>query len=369
MKSGKKAKQKNIRFILGAVVTVLAAAAVWVVFFHGEGLKRKPVDVQVNEPRTLSGETPTAELHSGQARSRLTGLWCDADTAANVPYAVMYSNIYDAMPQSSIASADVIFESLVEGGITRLCCLFENQTALEKIGPVRSCRTYYLLFAKEFEAVYVHFGYSDYAAKYLSQSRYHSLDGMVYCSFYRSQDRVAPHNAYTSWDGITASAEEKGYDLTYPAGYIPPLKFNTDDVNEVVLQQGHDCAEIYIGYPYNHPWFAYDAKTGQYLRYQFDGPQVDAETGEQLAFKNVLIKYVAPSYYENGTPNYKIDGSGQGLYVTNGRAQTVTWVKGSEQEGPTKYYYSDGTEVVFNQGKTFICQVETTQGVTINENK
>ena len=104
-------------------------------------------DTQSNDSISNTNDTSVVS-YEGQARSMLTGEWVDEDTARSVPVAVMYSNIYDAMPQSSISYADVVFESLVEGGITRLCCLFENQTQLEKIGPVRSCRTYYLMFAK-----------------------------------------------------------------------------------------------------------------------------------------------------------------------------------------------------------------------------
>lgn len=355
----------------GAVlVLVIAAVFLRQKFLASDRTDDAQVQVKIVEAdATKAVEQETQDPHAGQTRSKLTGQWIDAEAAENVPYAVMYSNIYDAMPQSSIGQADIVFESLVEGGITRLCCLFENQTELEKIGPVRSCRTYYLLFAKEFEAVYVHFGYSDYAANYLAQSRFHSLDGMVYCSFYRTTDRVAPHNAYTSWSGIAQSVSEKEYPQVYPDGYQPPFQFNADDTKQITLQEGEDCMVLYPGYPYNKPWFEYDETTQEYLRFQFGGPQIDAETGAQLSFKNILIKYVTPAYYENGTPNYKIDGAGQGVYITNGKAVPVTWTKSSETEGPTKYYYSDGTEVILNQGKTYICQVESTQGVTINADK
>ena len=320
----------------------------------------------VSDTHSISNTNDTSVVsYEGQVRSMLTGEWVDEDTARSVPVAVMYSNIYDAMPQSSISYADVVFESLVEGGITRLCCLFENQTQLEKIGPVRSCRTYYLMFAKEFEANYVHFGYSEYAEKYLKQSKFHSLDGMVYCNFYRTDDRVAPHNAYTSWDGIMESVKEKGYQTVYTSDYTSPFTFNTDDNKDIVIQNGQDCSEFYVGYPYNKPWFEYDNQTKTYKRFQFEAPQIDELNGQQLAYKNILVKYVEPQYYDNGTPNYKVSGTGKGLYITDGKAVEVTWVKRSETEGATRYYYSNGEEVILNQGKTYICQVESTQEVNI----
>ena len=72
-----------------------------------------------------------------------------------------------------------------------------------------------------------------------------------------------------------------------------------------------------------------------------------------------------PLYYDHGTPNYKVSGTGKGLYITDGKAVEVTWVKKSETEGATRYYYSNGEEVILNQGKTYICQIESTQEVGI----
>jgi hypothetical protein len=357
----------NKRLMIGLIslVVIMIIGVLFVTVFGNkkDGQNKADEGASVNGNRNeITGNINT---HAGQTRSLLTGKWVDADTANNVPYAVMYSNIVDAMPQSSIGEADVVFESLVEGNITRLCCLFENKDALTKIGPVRSCRTYYLLFAKEFEAVYVHFGYSEYAEKYLAKSSFHSLDGMVYCDFYRTTDRIAPHNAYTTWTGITESAKEKKYPLTYPLGYTAPFIFTKDDDNQIIPESGQSCKVFYPGYKYNKPWFEYNEEQKVYNRFQFDGPQIDAESGEQLQYKNILVKYVSPAYYDNGTPNYKIYGNGKGIYITNGKAVNVTWVKKSETEGPTKYYYDDGSEVVLNQGKTYICQVETTQEVSI----
>ena len=304
-------------------------------------------------------QAPMQDLHLNQARSRLSGLWVASTTVNNSPVAVMYSNIFEAMPQSSLSYADVVFESLVEGGITRLCGVFENCTMLEKIGPVRSCRTYYLFFAKEFEATYVHFGYSDYAEEFLQQKIMHSLDGMVYCNFYRSTDRVAPHNAYTSWRGIMESVASKGYPTGYPDNYQQPFTFNNDDTKDITIANGQTCLEFFPGYVYNKPYFIYNQKDKQYYRYQFGDTQIDAETGEQLKYKNILVKYVTGTYWPNGTPNYIVTGTGKGLYITDGKAEGVTWKNNSEY-GPTKYYDKDGKEIILNQGKTWICQIEAT---------
>ena len=186
-------------------------------------------------------------------------------------------------------------------------------------------------------------------------------------AYYRTKDRKSPHNAYSSGERLNKAIAQLGYTESYSADYKGHYRFAKTG-HEVTLDGAPsvmEAARVYPGYVMNKPWFEYDESTGEYLRFQFDDAQIDAETGEQLSYKNILVKYVEPDYYENGTPNYKVDGTGAGLFITNGKAVQVTWKKDSETSGPTKYYYEDGTEIVLNQGKTYICQVETTQNVTV----
>ena len=362
--------KKSYKIIIGVVAVVAVAMIITLVIVLNKSDKSNTAasgDSKDTTTAVATTATPTttADPHAGLKQSYITGVWESAEAANNRPVFVMYSNIYDACPQSNISKAGIVFESLVEGGITRLCCAFENETELEKIGPVRSCRTYYLMFAKEFEALYVHYGYSEYAADYLAQSKFNSMDGMIYCNFYRSTDRVAPHNAYTTWAGIMASAEDKGYTTTLPEGYTGVFTFNEDENKDVVYSSGTVCNKFAPGYPYCAPWFEYDATTKEYKRFQFEAAHVDMETGTQLSFKNIIVKYVEPAYYENGTPNYEIAGTGKGLYISDGYCTEVTWTKESMEDGATKFYTADGKELVINQGKTYYCLVETSQSVTI----
>ena len=372
-------RRRGRAFIIGIGIMMAAAA------LSGCGKKAEEAAVTTEAPTVTPEETktivletePTTEAETepegpeerkevdGKIQSYLTGEMVDVAKANRRPVAVMMSNDKASLPQYGINRADVVYEAPVEGDMNRYMAIFEDYDDIERIGSVRSCRTYYLLFAKEFEANYVHFGYSEYAADYLAQQSFHALDGMAYCSFYRTADRVAPHNAYTSWNGIMDSVAKKGYDTVYPQNFVKPFSFNEEDDKQIQIAGGETCNTFYPGYPYNKPWFEYDESTGEYLRFQFDDAQIDAETGEQLSYKNILVKYVEPDYYENGTPNYKVDGTGAGLFITNGKAVQVTWKKDSETSGPTKYYYEDGTEIVLNQGKTYICQVETTQNITV----
>ena len=263
--------RKNIKIIVPLFFFVI----IILIFLFVNYIKESGTDetVTATDPQVVASteaatQEETQDSHINMVRSRITGMWIPAATADNVPVAVMYSNVEEAMPQSSISSADIIYEAIVEGNITRLCAVFENGTTLNKIGPVRSCRSYYLFFAKEFEALYVHFGYSEYAEEYLQMSKMHGLDGMVYCNFFRSDDRVAPHNAYTSWNGIIESAVYKGYSQQYPQGYAAPFSFNHDDKHDIQITNGMACTTFYPGFTFNDPWFSYNEDDGMYYRYQ-----------------------------------------------------------------------------------------------------
>lgn len=307
---------------------------------------------QVTEPATQ--ETTGSVSHDGQTRSFLTGEWVDEQVAKRTPLAIMINNIEDADPQSGIDRAEIMYEAYVESDITRLMMLLQDYDDMKKIGPVRSCREFYVYFAKEFQAIYIHFGFSPLAANLLADSRVQALDGMYgWCDFYRTTDRVAPHNAYTTTEGILGSIKSKGWATELADSAESPLTFNENDAEEIIFENGVPCTTFKPGFKRNKPEFIYNADDGLYYRNQYGRAHCDMESGVQLSFKNILVKFVTGTKYENGTPILNLDGKGPGYYITNGKLIPVTWEKDA-QFGPTKYYYENGDEVIFNQGKTFV---------------
>ena len=104
------------------------------------------------------------------------------------------------------------------------------------------------------------------------------------------------------------------------------------------------------------------------MRYQFGAAQIDQQTGEQLEFDNIIVKYVEPDYYENGTPNYKnIRCWRRVFYNTRIWSKNNMGKKKNESYGATKYYYEDGTEIILNPGKTYVALVETSQKSPFNK--
>ncbi|MCC8029955.1 MAG: DUF3048 domain-containing protein [Lachnospiraceae bacterium] len=323
------------------------------------------ISVEPIEDLAADASADGTDNHEGEAQSDLTGEWIDAELAAQRPVAVMLGNTKIAAPQYGIGSADIIYEAPVEGSETRLMAIFQDYQNVEKIMSIRSCRHYYIDWALEFDAIYAHYGQSYLAEDMLGQSYVNNLSGLEgqlsNTMYFRDSSKSAPHNAYTTGEGIAAGISIKGYDTQHDGDYESHYQFNTDDENEITLTDGEDAVIVQPGYLVNKPWFVYDTETGLYERYQFSSAQTDALTGEQLTVKNILIQ-VCDWYTANSDTGYldvETTGSGTGYYVTNGKAIPVTWSKES-QTAATRYYDAAGNEITLNQGKTWVCVVQDT---------
>lgn len=150
----------------------------------------------------MIGTTPVGVFADTMVKSYLTGLDVPESEGRVRPVAVMLNNIKQGCPQSGIANAGVVYEAPVEGDITRLMGIFEDYKDLERIGSVRSCRDYYIFYANEFDAIYAHYGQSAFALPYFEQHLIDNLNGVKLgkICYFRSTDRKAPHNAYTTYD-------------------------------------------------------------------------------------------------------------------------------------------------------------------------
>ncbi|MCR4672956.1 MAG: DUF3048 domain-containing protein [Lachnospiraceae bacterium] len=298
-------------------------------------------------------ETETAAddaIPEGMMRSYLTGELVDEEVGSLKPFAIMINNHTDALPMSGVSQAEIIYEAEVEGGITRLMAIFQDIEDVEKIGSVRSARHYYLDFAHDNEAIYCHYGWSQYAQNRIQSEGIKTMNGLTLGDgtvYYRSSDRVAPHNVYTSGERLISGAESLGISREYPEGYTGRFTFNTEDTKP----EGETADSIYIALASNVR-FEYNAEDGLYYRYQHGYEHCDRENGDQLAFKNVIVQFVdmwtISSY---GHQDMTLNGEGSGYYFTDGVAVPVTW-KRADNSDYTMYYDSDGNEITLNTGKT-----------------
>ncbi len=303
---------------------------------------------------TLS-PTPEPENHDGDIKSKLTGLWVPEEIGNKRPYAIMFNNIEYASPQSGTSEASILYEALVEGGITRLMGIFEELNDV-RIGSVRSARHYFVSFADEYDAIYVHYGETTYATKKIKALGINNLSGLTGLGetvFYRDNSIKAPHNAFASKEGILKGTEIKGYDTEYEDDYESHFSFYEEDTD---LSSKQAVAKITLNFSnYANPYLNYDSKDKLYYRSQYGTGHIDYNTGKQLAFKNIIVQFVDEwNIDKNGYQTMDItDASGKGYYITNGKMVDITWKK-NESTRIMRYYDAKDNELTINQGKTYI---------------
>ena len=293
-----------------------------------------------------------APLEEGQMYSYLTGLPVSEEVGLKRPYAIMINNIQDALPQSGIIDAEMVYEAQVEGGITRLMALYQDVDNVEKIGSIRSSRHYYIDFANDNEAVYVHYGQSKYALKRIEDENIVTIRGISSYEpsvFYRSTDRVAPHNVYTTGEMLAKGLEIVELTRDYPEGYEERLNFSDKEIN---LEDGKVADLVKIPFDSN-PYFTYNQEDGLYYRYQYGTAHIDRETEKQLAFKNIIVQYVTETTIsKEDHQDLALNGKGKGLYCTNGKAISIRWER-KDNDDHTQYFDTDGNPLLINPGKIF----------------
>ncbi len=307
------------------------------------------------------------ERDGKKVRSYLTGKMVDQKIGDRRPVAVMLNNIEDAMPMSGVGSADVLYECVVEGGLTRMMGIFEDYDNLEKIGSVRSCRNYFVYYALEFDAIYCHYGQSSYALPLLEEEYVNNLSGLAAIGdtvFYRTTDRQAPHNAYASAKGIKKGIEEMGYRNTYADGYCGKFTFaKDDDPNDLSGKDTVDATHVETGYKINKPYFDYNEKDEKYYRWQYGEKHIDDLTGKQLAFDNIILQYSAWEQIDDkGYLGFDCHGGGPMKFITKGKAIDGIWLLLGGEQGSVRYFDMDGEEIVVNQGKTMVEIIQDSEG-------
>lgn len=322
----------------------------------------KPIVIESETEAPTEPEEPEERVEvDGMIRSYLTGEMVPIEQGNRRPLAIMMSNDKAALPQYGINRAGVVYEAPVEATMNRYMAIIEDYDDLERIGSVRSCRTYYTYFAREFDAIYAHFGQSTFAKPYLKNvDNINGIEGIGSTAYYRSKDKKSPHNAYASFDGIQRAIEKLGYSQEYDDSYQGHYLFAKK--SEPVMLDGRsvqDAKKVTPGYPLNQPWFEYHEDDGLYYRYQYGAAHQGSEG--PIAVKNILIQYCPAGFY--ATTDYRnitVHGSDWGYYITNGKAMNITWKKDGEF-GVTHYYGPDDQEIVLNPGKTWVCIVISSQ--------
>lgn len=281
------------------------------------------------------------------------------------PVAVMIDNHSDAWPQAGLQKAYMIYEIIVEGGETRLMALFKG-AEVEKIGPVRSARHYFIDYAMENDAIYTHFGESPQADSDIKKYSINEIDGIAEdgTTFWRVKDKAAPHNAVTSMDKLIESAKNKKYKMTSNKESV--LNYVTDEVN---LEEGQEAISVTIPHSQLQTVkYVYDEENKVYERQARGKEQTDWDTKETITTKNIIItfcdNYTLTDKENKGRQGLKNIGTFEGYYITNGKAIKIKCIKNDRDE-QTIYQDLEGNEIKVNDGNTFVNICPTTAKVIL----
>ena len=308
-----------------------------------------------DEPSSAVGEDP------GPVKSifnPLTGNPCFCESAVGKrPVAVMVNNIGQALPHRGLSKADIIYEVVVEGGITRMMAVFADQDHVPYVGPVRSVRHYYIDLALPYNPVCVHFGGSPAGYERIQTTGIDHIDGMTYSnSFYqdkqRAQSKGREHSYFISSEEIDTLMPKAG--ISGEGETAAPFQFAGDEL----FPATQDASEVFVPFSGSaNSGFSYNRSTGLYSKRRNGEDHIDADTGKVLQYKNILILYTSIGSYHGETYRREVSlTSGNGYYVTNGGREPIQWKKGNSSS-QFSFTRENGEALTANPGKTYICIV------------
>ncbi len=267
---------------------------------------------------------------------------------------VSINNNHDSWPHVGLQEAYLCYELIAEGGITRILAFYKDATN-EKIGSVRSARHYFLDYILENDAIFVHYGQSPQALSDISTLKIDDINGMNdSTAFFRdkSLNKAYEHTAFTKMSGILKSIEKKGYRLKSAELLLKYSPIKVDYSNDDTIK---DANTIKIEYSnYTTTKYVYDEKKMVYKQFISETAQVDGLTNEQYTVKNIITYKVKNSSLDSkGRQELYNTGSGEGYYITNGKAIEIKWEK-KNRSSKTLYKDTSGNELVLNDGNTWI---------------
>lgn len=272
--------------------------------------------------------------------------------------AVMINNHPLARPQSGLDQADIVYEVLAEGKVTRFLAIFQSERP-NKIGPVRSARDYYIELAKGYDSLFVAHGYSPEAEKMLKQGFIDQINGMQYDGnlFKRVNFRKAPHNSYISFDNILKGAEKKHYEMNQAPH---SLVFLSDE--KVKSLPGEKATTINISY-YDSTFdsrLEYDEDLMRYKRYCANELTVDYDSKTPVLIDNLFVIETSHKVMdEAGRRKIDLTSGGRGYLFQKGKMIAVDWKSVEGKILP----YLNGEQVGLIPGKTWINVIPNKPGL------
>lgn len=274
-------------------------------------------------------------------------------------YAVMINNDPKARPQSGLHKADIVYELLAEGNVTRFLAVFQSEEA-DRIGPVRSARDYYIELAKGYDALYIAHGYSPEAKKMLDKGYIDHINGMQYDGslFKRDKSRVAPHNSYITSEAVLKGADKIGIDMDNTPSTLTFL--SEKEAEELDGEQANSVLISYFSSNLFNVIFEYDEGTKKYKRYSNDELTADLDSSEPVLLDNIFIVETHHEIIDSeGRRKIDLTSGGSAYLLQRGKWKEVEW---KNVEGKILPFLND-QEVGLVPGKTWINIVPSKEGL------
>ena len=279
------------------------------------------------------------------------------------PYAVMINCHNEALPQAGLKDAYIVYELLVEYGITRMMALYKDAD-VNKIGAVRSARDQYLAYVFENDAIYVHAGGAQETLARIANEKIDDVDvDGQYGVRDRALKRAWEHTLFTNSSLLKKGTNDKKLRdttnvkslLNYSETELDLSKYKTEKANKISIKYSN----------YRTSSYEYNKDSSNYLRFMSGKKHTDLVTGEQYKVKNIIVygvkheTYTAHNYY--GYQRLENIGTGEGYYITNGVALPITWEKKDEASKTIYKIKETGEDLIVNDGNTYI-QIYPTNG-------
>ncbi len=327
-----------------------------------EGLE----DIEESNKEDICEEEEITEFISLNGNmNMLSGLELLEGAQNDRPLAIMVQNAPGARPQSGLIHADIVFETVVEYGITRFLALFSTNEA-EIVGPVRSARTYYAELARSFDPIYTFWGTHDLVYRALGDMSIDLLDAhsKLHVPYTRagwrelSRSDTVWHTAFIDTQGIKRDGESAGYSLY---GGQSAMMFK-EDAPEDLRGELENITIDFSSENYKAS-FTYDMATNKYLRSMAGQPHIDYETGEQISINNlvVLVTDIEGPINSAGHMQIRTTGSheqGKAYYFIDGNVISGSWARDSIYDS-FQFSDQDGSPILFNRGSTWICLIQS----------
>ncbi|MBU1167876.1 DUF3048 domain-containing protein [Patescibacteria group bacterium] len=344
-KSGSK-KGRTWKILLIVLAVLLVAAGTYAAGTYL--FNKEPVEEVV-----VVEEEVVVEEDRNELERRTDGVLVATPEEANkFPVAIMIENLSTVRPQSGLEVANIVYETLAEGGITRFMAIFAGDSSKD-IHPVRSARPYYLEWVQEYKALYGHAGGSPQALEAISGLGVHDLNALSADGkyFWRGPG-AAPHNLYTSTTLLERAVRDKG--LLEETPDFQAWKFEDEAELADRPEEVEDIKLNFSSGNYNVK-YEYDRENNCYKRFHVETAHEDKVTGMQLCPKNVVIQEVPPatSAGEKGRINLDVTGEGRVVVLTNGEAQDGTWKK-VDRDDRTKFFDDSEEEIPLTRGQVWI---------------